>query len=251
MQFLMAKNYQATVHNTKKTFLGAFTLILGTLLPTLSHAASIDPYNAQYDVFRKGERYGSASRQFSELNNGQCKLKYTSKIKWMIFTDEREESGIFACDQNHITPLKYSMVREGTGKDKNYKLIFDQKNKQIKSNQSKYPLKLEWNQDFQDAISYQAQMRLDLIGGATEFDYPIVDKKGKSRHYKFEILGKETITLPIGNVETIKVKRLYDNDKRQALAWFAPSMDYLLVRMWKGEKGVEQFDIQLKSHKKL
>ena len=50
-----------------------------------------------------------------------------------------------------------------------------------------------------------------------------------------------------GNVEAIKVKRLYDNDKRQALAWFAPEMDYMLVRMWKGEKGVEQFEVQLNS----
>ena len=55
------------------------------------------------------------------------------------------------------------------------------------------------------------------------------------------------ISLPIGNVEAIKVKRLYDNDKRQALAWFAPEMDYMLVRMWKGEKGVEQFEVQMKS----
>lgn len=55
------------------------------------------------------------------------------------------------------------------------------------------------------------------------------------------------ISLPIGNIEAIKVKRLYDNDKRQALAWFAPEMDYMLVRMWKGEKGVEQFEVQMKS----
>jgi len=55
------------------------------------------------------------------------------------------------------------------------------------------------------------------------------------------------ISLPIGNVEAIKVKRLYDNDKRQALAWFAPEMDYMLVRMWKGEKGMEQFEVQMNS----
>ena len=50
-----------------------------------------------------------------------------------------------------------------------------------------------------------------------------------------------------GMKEAIKVKRLYDNDKRQAIAWFAPEMDYMLVRMWKGEKGMEQFEVQMNS----
>ena len=63
----------------------------------------------------------------------------------------------------------------------------------------------------------------------------------------FEVVEKEMISLPIGNVEAIKVKRLYDNDKRQAIAWFAPEMDYMLVRMWKGEKGMEQFEVQMNS----
>ena len=116
---------------------------------------------------------------------------------------------------------------------------------------SDYPLNITWEDGVQDAISYQAQMRLDLLAGKKEFDYPIVDKKGKTRHYKFEIIGTETISLPYGNIETIKAKRLYNNDKRQALAWFAPSMDYLLVRMWKGEKGVAQFDVQLKTYELL
>ncbi len=251
MQFLMAKNYQLAAPSYKKNTLGALVFLLSTFFSTTLYASTINPYSAEYDVFRKGERYGSALRQFSDVGNGQCKLRYSSKIKWMIFTDEREESGIFNCTDDKITPLKYTMVREGTGKDRNYKLLFDQNKKQIKSNQHKYPLKLDWSENFQDGMSYQAKMRIDLRSGATHFDYPIVDKKGKARHYKFEVIGKETITLPFGNLETIKVKRLYDNDKRQALAWFAPSMDFLLVRMWKGEKGVEQFDIQLKSHKQL
>ena len=91
------------------------------------------------------------------------------------------------------------------------------------------------------------QVREELKQGKTQLSYPLIDKKGNLRNYDFEVVGTEMISLPIGNVEAIKVKRLYDNDKRQALAWFAPEMDYMLVRMWKGEKGVEQFEVQLNS----
>lgn len=117
----------------------------------------------------------------------------------------------------------------------------------MNSNQSKYPLKFDWSDDFQDSLSYQVQVREELKQGKTQLSYPLVDKKGNLRSYDFEVIGTEMISLPIGNIEAIKVKRLYDNDKRQALAWFAPEMDYMLVRMWKGEKGVEQFEVQLNS----
>jgi len=89
-----------------------------------------------------------------------------------------------------------------------------------------------------------------LKAGKTAFSYPIIDKKGNQRSYDFEVDGKETITLPIGNLETIRVKRIYDNNKRQAMAWFAPEHDFLLVKMYKGKGGIEQFQIKLKQYDK-
>ena len=139
------------------------------------------------------------------------------------------------------------MIRTGTGPDKKYEINFDRQTQTVTSNTSDYPLKCQWHDNFQDGISYQVQVREGLKKGKTSFSFPLVDKKGNCRDYDFEVVETEMISLPIGNVEAVKVKRLYDNDKRQALAWFAPEMDYMLVRMWKGEKGVEQFEVQMKS----
>jgi hypothetical protein len=60
------------------------------------------------------------------------------------------------------------------------------------------------------------------------------------------VVDHETLVLPYGTVKTIKVERIYENSERQTIAWFAPELDYALVRIWKGKSGVEQFDIQLK-----
>jgi hypothetical protein len=223
--------------------------LASTFLSAVLFAApkQLQSYQAQYDILRKGERLGSAYRKLIVSNN-TCELSYKSDLKWMIFTDKRSELASFYCDDQHVKPNTYVMRRSGTGPDKDYSLAFDHSKKQVQSNLSKYPLSIKFKEDFQDAISYQVQMRLDLKAGKNVFDYPIVDKKGRSRNYKFEIIGEETISVPYGNIKTIKAKRLYDNDKRQAFAWFAPEMDFLLVRMWKGEKGVEQLDAQLKTY---
>ncbi len=246
MQFLMAKFFQSKALQSK--FLMGAVLTSALFSPFISATPTqLHSYQAEYDILRQGERHGSAFRRLNVSEQG-CELSYKSDIKWMIFNDKRSEHAEFYCANGDIKPLSYVMERTGTGPDRKYTLNFNHDKKQVMSNRSKYPLEINWETGVQDLMTYQAKMRLDLMAGKKVFDYPIVDKKGKARHYKFEILGTETITLPYGNVETIKAKRVYNSDKRQALAWFAPSMDYLLVRRWKGEKGVEQFDVQLKSY---
>jgi len=222
-------------------------LCVGALLPTSLIAGELTQYEANYDILRKGSNHGSAVRSLKKLDNESYELTYHSDIEWMIFSDSREETSKFTYKDGKVSPDHYSMVRKGTGPDKNYKIDFDKKNEVVTSSTSEYPLKCEWTDEFQDAISYQVQVREGLKKGETSFSFPLIDKKGNRRDYNFEVVGTEMISLPIGNVEAIKVKRLYDTDKRQALAWFAPEMDYMLVRMWKGEKGTEQFEVQMNS----
>ncbi|MCF7516660.1 MULTISPECIES: DUF3108 domain-containing protein [unclassified Pseudoalteromonas] len=248
MQFLTKRNFLHTAHITQNKKRSALLACVGTLLlPTSVLAGDLTQYQAKYDVLRKGETHGKAVRELKKINDGNYVLTYHSEIEWMIFSDSRKETSEFSYQDHKISPLSYAMERTGTGPDKEYTLKFDPVHKQVNSNQSKYPLKFDWSDDFQDSLSYQVQVREELKQGKTQLSYPLVDKKGNLRSYDFEVIGTEMISLPIGNIDAIKVKRLYDNNKRQALAWFAPEMDYMLVRMWKGEKGVEQFEVQLNS----
>ncbi len=247
MQFLTKNNFLHTARTTHNKKISALLLCVGALLPTSLIAGELTEYQASYDILRKGKNHGEAVRELKKVGEQTYQLTYHSNIEWMIFSDKREETSVFTFLDNKVTPHHYNMVRTGTGPDKDYKIDFDTQNKVVTSSTSEYPLKCEWTDEFQDAISYQVQVREGLKKGETYFSFPLIDKKGNRRDYNFEVVGKEMISLPIGNVEAIKVKRLYDNDKHQALAWFAPEMDYMLVRMWKGEKGMEQFEVQMNS----
>jgi|UniRef100_A0ABN0NKE8 hypothetical protein len=248
MQFLTKNNFLHTARTTQNKKLSAWLLCAGTLLlPTSLIAGELTQYQASYDILRKGTNHGKAERELKKLDNNNYQVTYHSDIEWMIFSDSRQESSTFSFMNDKVEPIDYTMIRTGTGPDKKYEINFDRLTKTVTSNTSDYPLKCQWHDNFQDGISYQVQVREGLKKGKTNFSFPLVDKKGNCRDYDFEVVETEMISLPIGNVEAVKVKRLYDNDKRQALAWFAPEMDYMLVRMWKGEKGVEQFEVQMKS----
>ncbi len=213
----------------------------------------VKPYIANYKLFRSGEEYGTAKRELFALDS-LFRLRYESSINWMIFSDERYETSEFIIDGNQVKPLKYEMERKGTGPDRSYEVVFDRENKKIvgpskrrkrKKGQEESPTS-NWNENWLDPISYQQQLYIDLKLGKTEFTYQFVNRKGQEHEYIFKVTGTEPLVLPYGKVEAIKVERIYEGDsERQTIAWFAPALDYALVRIWKGKSGVEQFDIQL------
>lgn len=245
MPFLMTNPFQRKAPRTQNNKISAWLIGLSAIFSCSALADALIPYHAEYQILRKGSVQGTATRTLTKLENDEYLLNYQSDIKWMIFTDKRIEKSTFKLNNTHPMPINYSMTRAGTGPDKKYQIAFDHANKLITSNNKDYPLDITWQSAQQDAQTYQIQLRRDVKAGKTKLSYPIIDKKGNQRNYNFEVEGKETITLPIGNVETIRVKRLYDSNKRQATVWLAPEYDYMLVKMYKGKEGIEQFQVQI------
>jgi hypothetical protein len=232
-------------------FNSVLVVFLSAIMSFSNFANDIESYSADYQVSRKGSVQGNAQRSLSQIDTNTFEMYYSSDIKWMIFSDKRTEYSKFNVKNNQFIPIQYKMSRKGTGPDKEYQLTFDHTNKTIHSKNKKYPLDVKWLKDQQDLLTYQVKLQQEVKAGKTRISYPIIDKKGKQRTYNFKVEGKETITLPVGNIETIKVKRVYDNDKRQAIVWLAPEYDYLVVKIYKGKKGVEQFQVELTDYKKL
>jgi hypothetical protein len=227
-------------------------LSLGISTTVIAAELEVKPYIAKYKLFRSGKEHGTAERELSVLNN-QYQLRYKSSIKWMIFSDERFETSTFLVQNNQVKPLNYKMERKGTGPDRSYSVTFDRDNRKILSNKkrkkrrkSRLPGATKWSDTWLDPISYQQQLNLDLRSGKKVFNYSFINRKGVESEYQFVASGEELLMLPYGKVKTVKVERIYDEDSdRQTIAWFAPELDYALVRIWKGKSGVEQFDIQL------
>jgi hypothetical protein len=238
------------------TVSSVFTSISANAAPSSSEVASkaqLKPYIARYKLFRSGQEHGTAERELTILNS-MYKLRYKSSIKWLIFSDNRTQSSEFKIHDQQVRPITYRMERTGTGPDRSYEVGFDRKNhkllinknKRKKHNRDETDDPVVWNDNWLDPISYQQQLFLDLKQGKKSFDYHFINRKGKEREYKFKVIGEELLTLPYGNIKAIKIARVYGEDSdRQTFAWFAPELNYALVRIWKSKSGTEQFDIQL------
>jgi len=54
---------------------------------------------------------------------------------------------------------------------------------------------------------------------------------------RFAVAGRESIDTPRGEVEALRVERLRANDRRRTLTWYAPSLDYVPVRIEQHKDG--------------
>lgn len=85
-------------------------------------------------------------------------------------------------------------------------------------------------------VSYQVQLRRDLVAGKTSFDYRVMDR-GKVKQYVFQGEGADTIHTATGDVNAVRVRRVRDDNVRQTIFWMAPSLGYQLVKLRQEENG--------------
>ena len=210
-------------------------------------SAEIPPlssFNADYVVYRAGKKHGEANR-YLKLTDQGYQLGYSSDISWMIFSDKRRETSDFTIDNGQIQPLRYILDRSGSGPNRYYELNLNPDTKVLAEGKNRKPKAVEWQDDWLDQLSYQLQLVLDLKAGKTEFSYNVLNRNGNSKLYHYKVVAEEKLPLPYGNINTLRIARIEANSDKQIYAWVAPELDYLLVRLWRGEDNVEQFDVQL------
>lgn len=200
-------------------------------------------FSADYLVYRAGKNHGEANRYLTFTNN-RYQMGYSSDISWLIFSDKRQETSEFLINNNQIQPLNYVMKRKGTGPSRHYELHLDPEKQQLKVGKSKEIKAVSWQDDWLDPLSYHQQLVLDLRAGKTEFIYDVLNRNGNVKTYHYKVVMEEPLALPYGTVHTLRIARM-DDPEKQVYAWVAPDLDYMLVRLWRGEDNVEQFDVQL------
>ena len=104
----------------------------------------------------------------------------------------------------------------------------------------------ELPENLQDNLSYQEQIRLDLMSGLTEFHYPIA-YKNRLKHYYFEVVGETELKSKQGPITAIKVKQTkLKNKKESTLLWYAKDFEYILLKLKKVKSNGDKSVILLK-----
>lgn len=226
--------------------------ILLLLFPLAITAHEIPDFSANYLVKLNGLQAGELKRSLSTNADGTRQFKSATKAKGVFSffkPDLVEETSIWQSSNNQIQPQHYLYQRTGGKKEKHMSLDFDWQTQQLHIDDKKQPWQLKLEDGTLDKLVYQLALMSDLAKEKTAFNYRIADG-GKLKNYDIRIVEEETITTPLGKIDTIKLIRHREGkNKRQTTLWCAPMLNYLPVKLEHTEKGGTVFTALLRKLK--
>lgn len=229
--------------NHSRLHLSSTILLAGWLFLTAPLQAEerveIPVFTAYYELLRNDNmKLGEVKRAAVRQANGTTTFKsdsHTTGLAALFVKDTISEHTTFVVENSTIQPQDYRYDRKGGKRAREAHLNFNWPEKRVTNAINGEAWQMEIQPGTQDKLSYQLQIMLDLQAGRTHFTYPVADG-GTLKEYRFTHLGEETITTPMGQIETVKIRReRAANSKRKTTIWFARSLHYLPVRITQGK----------------
>lgn len=255
MPYWMKNNYPLQVTCIAIRLL-ATTVIVLLITPTLmagEEPAEIDipapqkiidllPYTATYSSSFNGID-AEMQRTLKKVNKHDWQLRNYASVLFI----KVEEKSHFSIKQNTLTPKKYWYTNSASSK-RNSDLQFN-------STATTATDKLQGNTAIElppnsfDKLSYQSQLRLDLLnnnGQLSTDEFHLVDKK-RVKTYKVIMLGKEQIETPAGRFNAVQLQQFRPGKDDYTIIWLAVDWDYFVLQTERVEDGKVEFKVNLNS----
>lgn len=210
------------------------------------------PYIAEYDVTRRGKVHGKAGRVLTKVNENEWHYETYTQARLFILSDNRQHQTNFKVSEGRVISQAFEYHRTGTGKDKHFEVVFDNQAQRLILPEHAQGSLPEWRPSLLDSNAVLHQLQIDLTlyqkwPENIQLKYDLLDEAGELKVYEFEIIGKETVQLPFGVMDTIKVKRVRDTNRRETYFWFSPIHNFTLVQMQQLKEGKEEVKLELRS----
>lgn len=237
-----------------RTIMG-LALMLAANAPTLAVVGSpeetseppptLAPISATYGAtMDKGLSIdGSATRTLEQQPDGSWLYRFDVDS----FVADITESVTFNWENGRIQPMEYRYALKGLMiRDRSRALNFNHTANTVSGSYEGESFNIPLVEGALDPLGYQLQLQQDLKAGRTDMTYAVADD-GDFDEDRFTVIGEETQETPFGEQKTVKVEKVRKADnKRSTLMWFAPELDYLLVRLVQVEPDGSRYEVNLK-----
>lgn len=202
-------------------------------------SAPLKPFVLTYTAKYAGLPFrGSATRVLS-FNSVTQQYRLMTKAKGLFMNLKEEAHFQWDAQTCQSQPISYHHDRGGIGKDRWYKIEFDQHNNtatyHVKEGGHIRQVQYNISEHTSDRLTEQMVLRCLIMQGAQTMNIEIARKDTLTTH-TFKRIGYEQLTTPIGKFDTIKIARVHDDQAKRTLLWFAPELNHWLVRIDQFEK---------------
>lgn len=144
-----------------------------------------------------------------------------------LYITERSESEVLG---QGFRPLVYQYDRHADDITRNVRVTFDWTNSVVLNTAGNHTWRVSVPPGTLDKFSYLLALMADLADGKRSMQYTIADG-GRLKVYDMRAAGKETLETALGNLKTLKVRRLRQQAYGEATLWCASALGYLPVKV--------------------
>lgn len=219
------------------------------LLAPALQAASLPSFSATFRIMRGSLRLGTNEVLLTLQQNGDYTYEsHTWPSPWLswLLKEELRESSRGIMDQSGIRPFYYHYHRSGKHTTREAELAFDWENSTVVNNVNNSHWVMTIPAGTLDKLATQLGMMRELQNGVSSKTFAVADG-GKLKRYSFQVIGTETLDLPAGRFETVKLDQIGYSRNNLTYIWCAPELHYLPVRIWQRKKDRSEYFSELES----
>lgn len=218
-------------------FRHSLLVLLGWLLVAGAAAAAdrsalpapLAPFEAEYRVGNGTMTVGTATfslRRSSDLWRYRSVLRANGLFALFVDDPMRETTWLDVHD-GRLRPVIY---RHEEGED-NVRVVFDwhAQNARVMTT-GDGDRRVDLDPDSRDQFSSILAVMGALASGERSLGFSGIDDDGRPERLHFEVTGEETMTVPRGRYDTVRVERRHD-DGRTTITWLAPEIGWLPVQV--------------------
>jgi hypothetical protein len=208
------------------------------LLSAGAYAESgLTPHKARYDV-RISVLSGTLSSEVTAAEPGfmaNTVIKPTGMSR-MIARGVIQESSYFLLSPDGVQPAQYRSIDTLSSEDETVTLDFDWREHTVQGVVNDRSFHSELDGRVHDRVSIQYELMLDLLNGAAEEQYWMLDGD-ELKLLNVTSVGTRTVEVPFGIFDVTGIQHSRENSSRVTTLWCAEKLGYLPVIIEQHRKG--------------
>jgi len=220
------------------------------LAATQTPAAELKPFEASYEWVWHGMNVAVSSLK---LEQHQDTWVYASKSDprgiGRMFSERPVQQSTLRVTDSGVQPLNYKADDGTSGTKRDAEVVFDWEHNRATGTYEDTKVDMPLQPGVQDDLSVQIALMVELLAGRTPQQFQMIDKNSV-REYRYTREGEESLTTPLGKVDTLIYRSQKTGSPRVTRFWCAPSLGFIPVRVEQKKGDDVQWAMQIKSLKR-
>jgi hypothetical protein len=226
----------------------AFILLAALSVGARAAAQPLGAFEAQYDVFRNGSKLGVSSLKLESTPRGwvySSRTEGTDGLAALAGVTITEVSR-FRWAGDRLELLESTYDQKAAWKKRHRRIVCDEANGRISSEEEKRSTEHAYEPNVIDRHLSVLALANDLAANRPDLAYRVAHKD-KLLTDRYAIIGDESIDVPAGRYDALKLELQRDSRDRTTTIWASKAISFLPVKLQQVEPDGETIEMRLRS----